>query len=68
MVIDSSVLIAVRLREPDADLRFGKGRQRTAGLTFGDCRSYALAGESGLPLLFKGGDFAATDIQPALSR
>ncbi|MDN5872172.1 MAG: type II toxin-antitoxin system VapC family toxin [Nitrococcus sp.] len=41
--------------------RFGKGRH-TAGLNFGDCFSYALARISGEPLLFKGNDFACTDV------
>jgi ribonuclease VapC len=41
--------------------RFGKGRHR-AGLNFEDCASYALAQWSGEPLLFKGSDFAATDV------
>lgn len=40
---------------------FGKGRHR-AGLNFGDCAAYALAEWSGEPLLFKGTDFAATDV------
>jgi ribonuclease VapC len=41
--------------------RFGKRRHR-AGLNFGNCASYALAQCSGEPLLFKGTDFAATDV------
>ena len=41
--------------------RFGKGRH-SAGLNFGDCASYALAQWSAEPLLFKGTDFAATDV------
>jgi ribonuclease VapC len=41
--------------------RFGKGRH-PAGLNFGDCFAYALAEASGEPLLFKGEDFARTDI------
>jgi ribonuclease VapC len=41
--------------------RFGKGRH-PAGLNFGDCAAYALAQWSGEPLLFKGTDFAATDV------
>jgi len=45
--------------------RFGKGRHR-AGLNLGDCCSYALARASGEPLLFKGRDFARSDIEPAL--
>jgi len=40
---------------------YGKGRHR-AGLNFGACFSYALAKVSGQPLLFKGDDFAQTDI------
>jgi ribonuclease VapC len=42
--------------------RFGKGRHQ-AGLNFGDCAAYALAQWSGEPLLFKGADFAATDVE-----
>jgi ribonuclease VapC len=41
--------------------QFGKGRH-PAGLNFGDCFSYALAKALGEPLLFKGGDFAQTDV------
>ena len=49
----------------DAWRRFGKGRHK-AGLNLGDCFSYALAKDRGQPLLFKGEDFAATDIEPAI--
>lgn len=42
--------------------RFGKGTGHPAGLNFGDCFSYALAAESGEPLLYKGDDFSACDI------
>jgi ribonuclease VapC len=45
----------------DAFLRFGRGHH-PAKLNFGDCLSYAVAAESGLPLLFKGDDFTLTDI------
>lgn len=45
--------------------RYGKGRHRAA-LNLGDCFSYALAAVSGEPLLFKGGDFAETDIPAVL--
>ena len=44
--------------------RFGKGNH-PAALNFGDCFSYALARASGEPLLYKGDDFALTDIEPA---
>lgn len=45
--------------------RFGKGRH-PAGLNLGACYSYALARTMSLPLLFKGADFSATDITPAI--
>ncbi|MFZ2446592.1 MAG: type II toxin-antitoxin system VapC family toxin [Syntrophobacteraceae bacterium] len=45
--------------------KFGKGRH-PAGLNIGDCCSYALAKYAGEPLLFKGDDFAQTDIETAL--
>jgi ribonuclease VapC len=45
--------------------RFGRGRH-PARLNFGDCFAYALAKERGEPLLFKGEDFARTDVVPAL--
>ena len=45
--------------------RFGKGNH-PAGLNFGDCFAYALAETSGEPLLFKGEDFALTDVEDAL--
>lgn len=50
----------------EAHRRFGRGSGHPAKLNFGDCFSYALARSRGLPLLFKGGDFVHTDIQPAL--
>jgi ribonuclease VapC len=44
---------------------YGKGRHR-AGLNFGDCFAYAVAKAHDVPLLYKGQDFALTDIRPAL--
>jgi len=44
--------------------RFGKGRH-PAGLNFGDCFAYATASLANLPLLFKGHDFAQTDLRAA---
>lgn len=41
--------------------RFGKGRH-PAQLNMGDCFAYACARTNGVPLLFKGDDFAKTDI------
>lgn len=56
--------------EPLSDLafeayrRFGKGRH-PAKLNMGDCAAYALAKSRGWPLLYKGEDFAQTDIERA---
>ncbi|MEQ7156420.1 type II toxin-antitoxin system VapC family toxin [Brevundimonas aurifodinae] len=44
--------------------RFGKGRH-PAALNFGDCFAYACARNARMPLLYKGDDFAQTDIEPA---
>lgn len=49
-----------------AFVRFGKGSGHAAQLNFGDLFSYALAKSRNIPLLFKGEDFAATDLVPAL--
>ncbi|MEV4421655.1 type II toxin-antitoxin system VapC family toxin [Patulibacter sp. NPDC049589] len=46
----------------DAWRRFGKGRH-PAGLNVGDCFSYAAAVVRDAPLLFKGDDFAQTDLR-----
>jgi ribonuclease VapC len=46
--------------------QFGKGSGHPANLNMGDCFAYALAKDKGEPLLYKGTDFAATDIQSAI--
>lgn len=43
---------------------YGKGNH-PARLNFGDCFAYALSKAAGEPLLFKGEDFARTDVQRA---
>jgi len=48
----------------DAFDRFGKGRH-PAALNFGDCFAYASARQAGVPMLYKGDDFARTDIETA---
>jgi len=48
-------------RAVEAFRRFGKGRH-PAGLNFGDCCTYALAEERGLPILCVGDDFRHTDL------
>ena len=44
---------------------YGRGNH-PAGLNFGNCFAYALAKTTGLPLLFKGDDFAQTDLTPGI--
>jgi ribonuclease VapC len=41
---------------------FGRGSGHPAQLNFGDCFAYALAKSMREPLLFKGDDFAQTDV------
>ena len=48
-----------------AYLLYGRGVHR-AGLNLGDCFAYALAKQLDAPLLYKGDDFAFTDVRPAL--
>jgi ribonuclease VapC len=59
--VDVAQLSAAR----DAFDRFGKGRH-PAGLNLADCFAYALSKTSGEPLLFKGADFAKTDVIAAI--
>lgn len=49
----------------EAFARYGKGRGHPAQLNLADCFAYACARAGGLPLLYKGDDFARTDIDPA---
>ena len=48
-----------------AYLRYGKGVGTPGVLNFGDCLAYGVAQALGEPLLFKGDDFAATDVRAA---
>lgn len=41
--------------------RYGKGNHK-ARLNFGDCFAYAMARQHNVPLLYKGDDFALTDL------
>lgn len=45
---------------------FGRHSGHPARLNFGDCFAYALAADSGEAILFKGDDFAHTDLQSAM--
>ena len=70
-LLDRYAIKVLPLTEALADLaaqafiRFGKGRH-PAKLNFGDCMAYALAKSLDAPLLYKGGDFALTDVRSAL--
>jgi ribonuclease VapC len=46
----------------DAFDRYGKGRSHPAQLNLGDCFAYGAAVTLGVPLLYKGDDFAETDL------
>ena len=66
-LVDQAQMVVVPFDEPhwhaaaDAWLRFGRGRH-TAALNLGDCLAYATARVADRPLLFKGDDFAKTDL------
>lgn len=45
---------------------FGRGSGHPARLNFGDCLSYALAVDTGEPLLSEGDDVGHTDVTPAV--
>lgn len=47
----------------EAYQRFGKGSGHPAGLNLGDCFADALARDLGEPHLYRGRDFAQTDIE-----
>src|SRR5215204_850896 len=46
--------------------RYGKGIHSKARLNLADCAAYSLAKSLNAPLLFKGGDFAETDLRSCL--
>ena len=50
----------------EAYRRYGRGRGHPAQLNFGDAFAYALASSRGLSLLYKGDDFARTDVAAAV--
>lgn len=61
IVLNASGVCAIAF---DAWRDFGKGRH-AARLNLGDCFAYALAKSRDLPLLYKGDDFAKTDVRSA---
>ena len=46
----------------EASMRYGKAVGHPADLNMGDCFAYACAKSLGVPLLYKGEDFAKTDL------
>ena len=73
MLLANAAIEIVPFDAPLADLayaavrRFGKGQGHPAQLNIIDCAVYALARSRGEPLLFKGADFAQTDVIAALA-
>lgn len=49
----------------DAYRDYGRGSGHPARLNLGDCYAYALASQTGEPLLYKGDDFSHTDLRAA---
>lgn len=66
----SATLHAFDKRQSEAAFKacrtYGKGTH-PAKLNLGDCASYALAKTLDVPLLYKGNDFAQTDVRSALT-
>jgi ribonuclease VapC len=66
--LDLAGIETVGISPADADMallafsRYGKGRGHPAQLNMGDCFAYAVAQSRDMPLLYKGNDFAQTDI------
>ncbi len=46
----------------EASMRYGKAVGHSADLNMGDCFAYACAKSLNVPLLYKGEDFAKTDL------
>jgi ribonuclease VapC len=63
-IMEEPVTLEQAIYARQAFYDFGKGRH-PAGLNFGDCFVYALAKAMKEPLLYKGSDFAQTDVVPA---
>ncbi len=56
----------ITLRHAELALEaFARYRGRPARLNMGDCFAYAVARAKDIPLLYKGSDFANTDVQAA---
>ena len=56
-IVVAPVTASQARRARDAHRNFGRGSGHPAKLNYGDCFAYALATETGRPLLYKGDDF-----------
>ncbi|WP_433799512.1 type II toxin-antitoxin system VapC family toxin [Actinomycetospora sp. CA-084318] len=65
-IVDLTARQAEIARQAHRD--FGRGSGHPAKLNYGDCFSYALAIETGEPLLYKGDDFVHTGVRSAVPR
>jgi ribonuclease VapC len=71
LLVDATIDVVVPVDDDHARAaiaawrRFGRGRH-PAGLNLGDCFAYAVAHLAGVPLLYKGDDFSATDVASAM--
>lgn len=63
-ILVEAVTVEQAVAAREAWRRFGRGNH-PAALNYGDCFVYALAKTRNEPLLFKGEDFALTDIERA---
>lgn len=63
-IVEEPVTLEQGLIARTAFYDYGKGRH-SASLNFGDCFAYALSKAMNEPLLFKGNDFAKTDVRRA---
>ena len=65
-VHETATVLRLRQGVPAAEAYglYGKGIHSKARLNLADCASYALAKTMDAPLLFKGDDFAHTDVKP----
>lgn len=68
-LLERAAIEVIPLSRPAAQLarlaygRFGKGIGDPAVLNYGDCLTYGVAMAEAQPLLFKGDDFARTDVE-----
>lgn len=67
IVADASAILAILLEEPDREGFVAKlsGAPQVVMSPINYCFAYALAKQRNAPLLFKGDDFAKTDIEAA---